>query len=88
MLQELYKILVMKDILHKPEQPDQVEKFIKKLKLCKRDETLLLNKYCFDIKDKQQIYNLEISARQFYKLKNKVLIRAYDSMRRRIRYGI
>lgn len=88
MLQEIYKILVMKDILQKPEQPDQIEKFIKKLKLCKSDETLLLNKYCFDIKDKQQIYNLKISARQFYKLKNKVLIRAYDSMRRRIRYGI
>lgn len=86
MLQEIYKIMVMKDLLHKVEQPEALQKFIKKLQLCKNDETLLINKYCLDIKDKTQIYNLKISPRQFYKLHNKVLICAYDAMRLRIRY--
>lgn len=88
MLQELYKILVMKDILHKAEQPEQLEKFIKKLKLCKNDETILLNKYCFNKRDKEQIYDLKISSRYFYNMLNTVLIRAYDAMKRCIRYKI
>ena len=86
MIPDIYKIQVMRDILHKPEQPEAVQKFIKKLKLNKSDELLLINKHCFHIGDKIQCADLKISIRQFYKLYNNVLIRAYDAMRRCIRY--
>lgn len=86
MLPDICKIDVMKDIFQKAEHPDKLEKFIKKLKLSQKDEAFLLNKYCKNVKDKEQIYTLNVSSRQFYKLHNKLLIKAYDAMRRCIRY--
>lgn len=86
MLPDLYKIFVMKDIFEKAEQPEVLEAYIKKLQLCKNDENLLINKYCLRVADKKQAYDCKISIRQYYKLLNKILIRAYDAMKVRIRY--
>lgn len=88
MLQEIYKILIMKDILTKPEDTESIKTFINKLKISKSDKQLLINKHCLGIIDKIQSNNLNISQRSFYKLYNKVLIRAYDAMRLCIRYKI
>lgn len=77
----------MKDILHKPDQPELIDLFIKKLKLCKKYETILQNKYVFGVVDKIQVQNLHISTRQYYKLLQTIHVCAYDSMKRVIRYG-
>lgn len=88
MLQDLYKIRVMKDILHRPEQPEIVKTFIEKLLLNEHDEQILINKYCSPTVDKILANDLKISMRQYYKLLNIVHIRAYDAMKRQIRYKI
>lgn len=78
----------MKDILHRPERQDNIESFIKKLKLKPEDEVVLINKYCLGILDKIQIHERGISARYFYKLHNQILIKAYDALKRCIHYNI
>lgn len=88
MLPEQYKIAVIKDILQRPEQPEVIETFIKKLKLCRKNQTILLNKYCLNVPDKIQIADLKISPRYYYKLVQHIHVCAYDAMRRRIRYKI
>lgn len=88
MLIPQYKIAVMKDIFQKSDQPELLEKFIKKLKLNKKFQTILLEKYCYNTPDKIQIADLKISHRYFYKLLQEIHICAYDSMRRVIRYKV
>ena len=78
----------MKDILQRPEQPELVEDFIIKLKLCPKYQTILLNKYCYGVGDKIQIADLKISSRYYYKLVQMIHIYAYDAMRRGIRFKI
>lgn len=84
LLQDCYKIMVMKDIFHKNNNPDAIFFFINKLFLSQQDKDILQNKYVYMQKDKEQIHKLQISPRHFYKLVNNIHIRAYDAMKLKI----
>lgn len=85
MLNSTLKIMVMKDILQRPEQPETIKSFITKLHISKKDKEILINKYSEGIVDKIQIKDLNVSPRYYYKLLQDIHIRAYNAMKAKIR---